>query len=156
MPGLKLAAIAQTLQGGDRCHRHGCGLLEGQIGRFQSQYILRSTDILGKTAATTLGNIPKYLITRLELGYVFTNRFDPTGYVNADFWVFGFEQPLAHQANQEDVSGQEMPVIGIYGGCQDLYQDFIILGSRFFYIDDFKNIRWSVFGVNNCFHDYFS
>ena len=34
----------------------------------------------------------------------------------------------------------------------NFYQYFIILGSRFFYLFELKNIRWSVFCAYNCFH----
>jgi hypothetical protein len=132
-----LPFIAQTLKGGDSRHRYGRRFLERQIGRFQCHFVFRSTCVFGKTAP----NHPEYLITRLKLLNVFANRFNPTRYVSTESRVFGFEQPPAHQADQEDVGGQEMPVIRIYRRRMNLDQDFIILGRRFFYILELKNIR---------------
>ncbi|MBA7662164.1 hypothetical protein ES703_70190 [subsurface metagenome] len=38
----------------------------------------------------------------------------------------------------------------------NFYQYFIVLGSRFFYLFELKNIRWSVSFIYNCFHKYSS
>lgn len=35
----------------------------------------------------------------------------------------------------------------------NLYEDLIVLGVRFFYLFDLKNVGCSVFCVNNCFHE---
>ncbi len=45
-----------------------------------------------------------------------------------------------------------------YRYCRRMYlcQYFIVLGSRFFYLFEVKNIRWSVFCVYNRFHTYSS
>ena len=46
------------------------------------------------------------------------------------------------------------PVRCICGCRMNVYQDFIVLGDRFFYLFELKNIRWSVFCVYNCFHEF--
>ena len=66
-------------------------------------------------AQTAKTDIPEYLIPWLKLPDVPANRFHPPCYISAQSYVFGFEQPSTHEANQEYVSGQEMPVILIYG-----------------------------------------
>jgi hypothetical protein len=141
--------IAQTLQGGDCCHRNGCRLLKREIGRFQHQCVFSGTDIPGKTA---MGDIPKHLITWLKLLDISANRFNPARYVSAGYGVFGFEQPTAHEANQEYVSGQEMPVICIEGGRINLYECLIVLRGRFFHLFELKNIGWPIFCADNRFH----
>jgi hypothetical protein len=49
-----------------------------------------------------------------------------------------------------------MPVIRIYRCCMNFDQDFIVLGSGFFYFFELKNFRWSVAFICNCFHEYSS
>src|SRR3989440_11538966 len=90
LPWLNLSFIAKTLQGGDCRHRYGRCFLEREIGRFQHQCIFTSAYILGKTATTTRGYVPEYLITWLKLLYVFAHRFNPTRYVSAEYCVFWF------------------------------------------------------------------
>jgi len=46
--------------------------------------IFTRTNILGKTAPTTLGEVPEDLIARLKLRDVFANRFHPSRYVSSD------------------------------------------------------------------------
>src|SRR6266498_4283776 len=138
LPWLNLACVAQTLQGSESSHGYSRGFRKRQISRFQRQSTFRSTCILGKTAMT---NISEYLITWLKLLDVFANRFHLPGYVSAESGVLGLEQPPTHQANQEYVGCQEVPVILIYGRRVNFDQDFIILGRRFFYILELNNIR---------------
>src|SRR5436309_1066594 len=45
-----------------------------------------------------------------------------------------------------------MPVSCIHGCRMNVYQDLIVLGSRFCYLFELKNIRLSVVCVDNCFH----
>jgi hypothetical protein len=73
----------------------------------------------------------EHLIIWLKLLDVSANRFNPPRYVSAESRVFGIEQPPTHQVDQEYVSGQEMPVIGIYGRRMNFYQDFIVLEGGF-------------------------
>src|SRR5581483_11812519 len=140
LPELYLSFRAQTLQGGDSCRRHGRCLLEREIGRFQRQCIFASTGILSKTAKTTPGYVTEYLITWLKLRDVSANCFNAPRYISTEYDVFGFEN-ATHEANQERYASQEMPVTCICGCCVHLYQDFIVLGSRFCYLFELKNIR---------------
>jgi hypothetical protein len=45
-------------------------------------------------------------------------------------------------------------VTGCYCRCEDLYEDFIIFGSRFFHLCELKNLRWSAFRAGNRFYDF--
>ena len=78
LPRLDFPLRAETLQGGDRRHRQSCCLLEGHILRHQYQCTFTSTDVFGKPAPTTPGEIPEYIIARLEILYVTTDSFNPT------------------------------------------------------------------------------
>src|SRR5712692_1363199 len=98
-----------------------------------------STDILGKTAQLMYGYAPKYIITYLKLRYVSANRFNAPRYISAELRVFGFLKPV-YEAGQERCASQEMPVSCIHGCRKNFYQDFIVLGRRFFYFFQFKNI----------------
>jgi hypothetical protein len=86
-------------------------------------------------------NVPEDIITRLELRDVSAERFDPPRYVGSEYLVFWSEKTEAHKADQEYVSRQGMPVIGIEGCRMNFYQDFIVLGSGLFYIFELKDIR---------------
>ena len=87
---LNLSFIAKTLQGGDCRKRYGRCFLECHTGRFQRQRIFTRTYLLGKTAPTTPGYVPEYLITWLKLLYVSANRFNPPRYVSSEYLVFWF------------------------------------------------------------------
>ena len=43
-----------------------------------------------------------------------------------------FQKTITHQADKERVSPQGMTIIRICGRRMNFYQDFIVLGSRFF------------------------
>ena len=92
-------------------------------------------------------NISEHRIPGLELLYLSANRFNLPRDVTAEDRVFGFEQSHV-QANQKDIRGQQMPVRGVDGGCLYFYQDFILLGRRFFNLFEMKNIRGTVFCVS--------
>src|SRR6266536_2782021 len=109
------------------------------------------TYILGKTAPTTPGYVPEYLVTWLKLRHVFANRFNPPRDVSAEYGGFWFEKPR-HEADQERVSSQEMEVSRIDGCRMHFYQDFIVCGRGFFYVFELKHIRCSVCCVYNRFH----
>src|SRR5215208_6889984 len=47
-----------------------------------------------------------------------------------------------------------MPVGWIRRCRMDLHQYFVFFGSRFFHVLELKNIRWSVFCVDNRFHEF--
>src|SRR5947209_8068855 len=138
---LNLSFIAKTLQG-DECRlRDGCCFRKRYIGRFQDQSIFRNRDIFSKTAKTTLDCIPEDLITRLKLCDVSANHCNPPRYVSSKDPVFWLEKPIAHQTHQERFRSQKMPVTRIDGCRMHFYQYFIVLGSRFCYLFELKNIR---------------
>src|SRR5437660_1586072 len=138
---LYLSFRTQTLQGGDCCERDGCCLLECHIGRFQRECIFTSTHILGKSAPSTPGQVPEYLITWPKLRDVPANRFHAPRQGSSEYLVFWFEKPIAHEAHQERFPSQEMPLSCIDGCRMNFYQDFIVLGSRFCYLFELKHIR---------------
>ena len=77
----------------------------------------------------------------LKLLNVSADGFNPPRYVSSKYRVLWFEKPIAHQAGQEQFTSQEMPVTGIDGCRMNFYQYFMVLGSRFCYLFDLKNIR---------------
>src|SRR5437660_8984399 len=87
---LYLSLSAKALQGGDCRQRDGCCLLECHIGWFQRQCIFTCTHVLGKSAPTTLGQVPEYFITWLKLRDVPANRFNPPCHSRSEYLVFGF------------------------------------------------------------------
>src|SRR6476661_4711633 len=99
-----------------------------------------STYILGKTAQLIYGYAPKYIITYVKLRYVSANRFNAPRYISAELRVFGLEKPIL-QTCQERLGSHKMPVKWICGCRVNLHQDFIVLGHRFFYVVELKNIR---------------
>src|SRR6266567_6174891 len=140
LPWLNVSLVAQTLQGGDCRHRDGRGFLERHIGWFQRQCIFTRTHILGKSAPTTLGQVPEYLITWLKLRDVPANCFNLPRYGSAEDLVFWFEKPKAHEAHQERFPSQKM-LVTRSGGCRkNFYQDFIVLWDRLLNFFQFKNI----------------
>jgi hypothetical protein len=151
LPGLKLAVVAQTLESDDARHRDGRGFLEGQIGRFGHQGLFRGTDILGKGAPTTGGEIAKDRIAGLEVPHVAANRFDPPRHVGAEHRVPWFEQPVP-EADQEGCAAHAPPVKGIRGGRVNLHQDLIGPGGGCGDILELKDIRRAVGGADDCFH----
>src|SRR6266568_8786595 len=110
-----------------------------------------STDILGQTAQLMYGYAAKYIITSLKLRDVSANRFNAPRYISAELRVFGFLKPVC-EAGQERCASHVMPVKCICGCRIYSYQDFIVLGSRFFYLFELKKIRCSIFVLNNSSH----
>jgi hypothetical protein len=98
-----------------------------------------STDILGQTAQLMVGYAPKYIITYLKLRDVSANRFNAPRYISAELRVFGFLKPV-YLAGQERCASHVMSVKCIHGCRMNVYQDFMVLGSRFFYLFQFQNI----------------
>jgi hypothetical protein len=101
--------------------------------------MFRNRYIFGKTAQTTPGYVPEYLIAGLKLRHVVANRFNASRDVSAEDGVIWFEKSIS-QAEQERITSQEVPVSGICGCRMDSYQDFIVLGRRFLYLFELKNI----------------
>ena len=62
------------------------------------------------------------------------------GYISAEPRVFGFEKPIGETC-QERLCAHKMPVSGICGCRVNLDQHLIVLGRRFFYVLELKNIR---------------
>ena len=90
--------------------------------------------------ATSLGYVTEYLITWLKLRCVSANRFDPTRYGSSEYLVLRLQEPGAHQAKEPRSRSQETPVTRIHGCRVNLYEYFIVLGSRFVYLLEMKNI----------------
>jgi len=107
--------------------------------------------ILGEAARAAGREVAEDLIARLELPGLPSDRFDPPRDVLSEDRIPGFEQP-AGQAGNERLAPQEMPVGGIEGCRPDLDQDFIVLGNRPFDLLVFKDVRGTVFSINNGFH----
>src|SRR6266516_2522080 len=130
LPLLNASFIAKALQGGESRLRYGCCFLKRYIGRLQDQCIFRNRDIFGKTAKTIRGCVSEYLITCLKLFYVSADRFNSPRNVRSEYRVFWFEKPKAHEAHQERLSAQKMPITRIEGSRMNLYQNFIVLRHR--------------------------
>ena len=111
------------------------------LAGFNANASSLGTDILGKTAPTTLGQVPEYLITWLKLLDVPANRFNPPRYGSSGYGVFWFEKPEPHRRIRNGFRSQEMQVRRIDGCRMNFYQDFIVFGSRFFYLFELKHIR---------------
>ena len=90
-PDIPVSCGRETpLQGDHAGLWDGCCLLERQTYRFTRPSFSTSRDILGKTAPAIRRDIPEYIIARLELLDVFTNRFNPSRNVRSENLVFGF------------------------------------------------------------------
>src|SRR5579863_10030724 len=140
LPFLNLPFVAKALQG-DNCRlRYGCCFLKRYSGRFQDHCIFRNRYIFGKTAKTILSCVSEYLITWLELRYISANCFNPSCNVRSEYRVFWFEKPKAHEAHQERLPSQEMPVTRVYGSRMNFYQDFIVLRDRLLNFFQFQDI----------------
>lgn len=120
-------------------HRYGGGLLKGQIGGLQGECTFRSRHILGESAETAVGQVPIYLITGPELFYVAADGFNTPGDVGAEDLVFWCEEPI-HQADQEWIRPQQMPVTCRCRGRNNLYEYFIVLRDRLLNVFQFEYI----------------
>ena len=98
------------------------------------------------------GGLLKYLIARLNCWTFLPIASTLPATSHAGSRVFWFEQPPAHQAHQEDIGGQKVPVVLVDGRRMNRYQYFVVLGSGLFYLLELKNVRWSVFGAYDRFH----
>jgi hypothetical protein len=74
----------QPLQCGDRRHRHGRCLLEGDAGRLQGQGILAGAHVLGKPAQPAPSEIPVDRVAWPKLRDVASNRRNPPGNVGTE------------------------------------------------------------------------
>ena len=85
-------------------------------------------------------NISEDRITGLELLTIAANRFNPPGDVTAEDRVLGLSSPAFRRTrNMSAVSRCQSAALTEVG--LDFYQDFILLGRRFFYLFELKNIR---------------
>src|SRR5262245_45298399 len=98
------------------------------------------TYILRKSALATPEYISEHVVSRLKPFDVSANRFHSSGHIRAEYCVFWFEQPTSHEANEENVGGQEMPVSRIDRCRLNFHQYFIVLGRRLFDLPELKNI----------------
>ena len=73
----------KTLQGHDCRLRYSRGFLERHPGRLQSECLLMSTYILGKSTIAVLDQVPDNLIARPEPSHGFTHRFDLPGHIQS-------------------------------------------------------------------------
>src|SRR5213078_3914416 len=140
LPLLNVSFIAKALQGGESRLRDGCCFLKRESGRFQDQCIFRNSYIFGKTAKTRLGCVSEDLITYLKLFDVSADRFNSSRNVRSEYRVLWFEKPKAHEAHQERLSAQKMPVTCICARRINFYQDFIVLRDRLLNFFQLKNI----------------
>src|SRR5512143_1667305 len=97
-------------------------------------------------------NIAEHLVAWSKSLDVAANCFNPPGYISSKNCSFGFEQPLAHEANQEDIGGQQMPVSCIDGSRVDFYQDLIIFDRGLVHLFEMEHIGRSVLSVDHGFH----
>src|SRR6266508_4488088 len=68
----KLPVVAQTLERGERCDRHGRRLLERQVRRLSRDFH-RHGDVLGERSASALS--AEDVVTRVKVGDVLADRF---------------------------------------------------------------------------------
>jgi hypothetical protein len=102
--------------------------------------MVRDSDIFGEASETTAGYVTEHLVARLKSLDIPANRFYASGDIGAEDLPLGLEQSEL-EAEQERLAPQEMPIGGIHGCRVEAYQDFIVLGRRFFYLFELKRLR---------------
>ena len=150
---LDASLITKTLKDSDCRHWYGCCFLKRTVGWLPCQLILNGAHILGKPSPCKTC-YPEHLVAGLKLLDVSANRFHPACDITAKDLVFWCAQPR-DQADQRRTPQLEQ-VQWIYRCCVKLYQDLIVLGSRFFYLRELQNIRRSVLCAYNRFHKVLS
>src|SRR5215211_308799 len=153
LPRLDLSFIANPLQG-DHCRlRDGRCFLECHTRWFRCQFVLRRTDILGKTTQTRQ-DVAEDFIPWLESTDVAASHYDSTGYVRSEYLLTWFQQPP--YAGIQRFASESLPVRSIYGYRLNLDQHLIVLRSRFCYLLELKDLWWPVFCAYDRFHLYSS
>jgi hypothetical protein len=137
----------------------------GHIGRFG-----RHTSVLGHTCVLcvcthTLAGMPKNLVTYLKSCHLFAHGFNLAGQLTPqyrDLWLSDTKEDPCEEAEGDRHVGLPRGHISVIASqnfpmahcCRiDAYQYLMVLGSRLLYLLELKNIRWSVFCVDNCSHD---
>jgi hypothetical protein len=150
LASLDPSLVTKTLKGRDCRHWYGRCALKRYVGWLQRQFIFNRTGILGKGPKAHA----EHLVARFELRYVPSNPFNLAGHISSgsagscDLW---FAQPEQY-ANDVRPASHQAPVKCIDGSRANSYQDLIILGGRFCYLRELKNIRGSVFCVYDRSH----
>jgi hypothetical protein len=145
LASLDPSLVTKTLKGRDRRHWYGCCVLKRYVGWLQRQFIFNCTRILGEGPKAHAED----LVAWFQLGHVPANRFNLAGHISAGSagsYDRRFAQPEQY-ANDVRRASHQAPVKCIDGSRTNSYQDLIVLGGRFCYLRELKNIRGSVFCV---------
>jgi hypothetical protein len=98
--GLDGSVVAETLEGGDRRHRHGRRLLERQAGRLQRHGVHRHRGVFGEAAVAVVQEVGIDLVAGLEPGDAAAGRLHLPGDVDARILWFGRSRPRVARENR--------------------------------------------------------
>ena len=141
--------------------RYRCRLFKAYVVRLRHQCAAgRQAYVFAVCTQTECGR-PENLISRLEPGNVFADGFDFTGKISTQYLL-----PWPGDTHRQS-QGQPKPLHRKLGTAHlavrlrclcrmHSYQDFIVLRDRFFHLLELQNIRWSVLGIDNGFHNVHS
>src|SRR5206468_3191279 len=119
-------------------------------GRFECQGSFANADIFGKTTHTAQ-DVSVYFVSRFQPGDVLAGHFNPPCDVRSKYVAAWLAKPA--YAGIQGFAYQALPVRSIQGHRLKFDQHFIVRRGRLRYLFDLKNVRWSVFCVNNRFHE---
>src|SRR6266508_4495821 len=131
-----------------------CGCTDWNGGRFLVSHIdrfyrhhplFRQTFIFGVGAKILCEGRGKHLVTCLEPCYVFADCLHFTGEFHSKDWLSWFSETQGDSSGEPEHGRHgktsHSPVPSCDGGRAHLYQDFVILGSRFFNLFELKDFR---------------
>src|SRR5665213_2387839 len=105
---LRILPLSQALQRGDSGDGYGCGLLPGDVFRFESERRCGGAHVFGEGAF----GCPEDRITRFECGDVAADGFDDSSYVCAEVSGFGRAQ-AGEKANERRGTADKVPIVGV-------------------------------------------
>ena len=147
MSWLDFGIVAKELEGRACGHAHGCGLLEGEIGRFLDELTLWCTRVLGEGT----GAPPEHLLPRSKALHLRTDRLNSPGDVGSWNAVLWLAQP-GSQAHHVRHARHQDPVTDVDGCGMNPDQHVAVADLWHFDVPCFEDLGRAVSVLNDSLH----
>ena len=146
-----LAVVPDRLERRQARHRHGRGLLEGDVGRLRREVLLRGRSVFGESANAAAED----LVARREARDLRTHGLDDPGDVGSANAVLGPAHP-EHEPDEIWNAGHGGPIGRIEAGRSNAQQNLVLLDGRLLDVRESENGGVAVSVLDDCLHGLLS